>query len=157
MNYSTNYSIEGSVKNDLPQPPPLVLDKDSNFIIQPIVENIDIRGYEFIMTLKLYYKDKMPKAITFKKGDPLETYCSDSTIITFYPRNQQPIVIGSIKRMSCKILAIFNLEKQQNVTLRTYPLDSVNVYNYVTENKYTFLVKDDSYFNRWILKYNHWR
>jgi hypothetical protein len=75
---------------------------------------------------------------TFKKGDPLETYCSDSTVITLYPKAQSPIVIGSKKRMSCKILAVFNISKQQNNLLKTYPLDSVKVYNYVTDNKYTY-------------------
>ncbi len=145
------------IKIDLPQPSPLVLDNDSNFILQPIVENIDIPKYEFIMAFKLYYKDKMPKAITFKKGEPLETYCSDSTIITFYPKAQQPVVVGSVKRMSCKILAIFNISEQQNNTLRDYPLDSIQIRNYVTDNKYTFPVRDKAYFNRLISKYNHWR
>ena len=146
-----------TTKIESPQPSPLIIDKDSNFVIQPIVENIDLHGYEFIMTLKLYYKDKTPKAITFKKGEPLETYCSDSTIITFYPKTQQPVVVSSVKRMSCKILAIFNLSKQQNNILRTYSLDSIKVYNYVTENKYTFPIQDSLYFNRWIYKYNNWR
>jgi len=145
------------IKIDLPQPSPLILNNDSTFIIQPIVENIDMPGYEFVMTLKLYYKDKMPKAITFKKGDPLETYCSDSTTITLYPKTQQPIVVGSTKRMSCKILAIFNINKQQNNILKSYPLDSVKVYNYVTDNKYILPISDKAYFNRLITRYNHWR
>ena len=144
-------------KIDLPQPAPLILNNDSSFVIQPIVENMDISGYEFIMTLKLYYKDKMPKAITFKKGDPLETYCSDSTIITLYPKAQQPIVIGSTKRMSCKILAVFNIEKRQNNILKNYPLDSIKVHNYVTDNKYILPISDKAYFNRLITRYNHWR
>ena len=145
------------IKIDLPQPSPLVLNSDSSFILQPIVENVDMPGYEFIMTLKLYYKDKMPKPITFKKGDPLETYCSDSTVITLYPKAQSPIVIGSKKRMSCKILAVFNISKQQNNLLKTYPLDSVKVYNYVTDNKYTLPISDKAYFNRLITRYNHWK
>ena len=157
MNLTTMENSMMKAKVELPQPPPLIIDKDSNFVIQPIVENIDLPGYEFIMSLKLYYKDKTPKAITFKKGPPLETYCSDSTIITFYPKTQQPVVVGSVKRMSCKILAVFNLNKQQNTILRTYPLDSIKIHNYVTENKYTLPIPDPSYFNRWIYKYNNWR
>ena len=144
-------------KIDLPQPTPLILNNDSSFILQPIVENVDIPGYEFIMALKVYYKDKMPKVITFKKGEPLETYCSDSTIVTFYPKTQQPVVIGSTKRMSCKILAIFNLNKYQNNILRDYPLDSIQVHNYVTDNKYILPIRDKAYFNRLITRYNHWR
>jgi hypothetical protein len=145
------------IKIDLPQPSPLVLNSDSSFIFQPIVENIDMPGYEFIMTLKLYYTDKMPKALTFRKGEPLETYCSDSTVVTFYPKTQQPIVVGSTKRMSCKILAIFNISKQQNNILRDYPLDSIQVRNYVTNNEYVLPIRDKAYFNRWIFKYNHWK
>ena len=143
-------------KIDLPQPAPLILNSDSSFVFQPIVENIDMPGYEFMMTLKLYYKDKMSKALTFRKGEPLETYCSDSTIVTFYPKTKQPIIIGSKKRMSCKILAVFNLSKYQNNTLRDYPLDSIKVHNYVTDNKFTFSIRDKAYFNRWISRYNHW-
>lgn len=153
----TNMNNTGHVKVNLAQPSPLVMDKDSNFIIQPIVENIDLPKYELVMAFKLYYKDKAPKAFTFKKGEPLETYCSDSTIITFYTKTQQPLVIGSVKRMSCKILAVFNLSKYQNNTLRDYPLDSVQVHNYVTDNKYTFPIGDKTYFNRLIFKYNNWR
>jgi len=157
MNLTTMKNGMGRAKIESPQPSPLIVDRDSNFVIQPIVENIDIPKYEFIMALKLYYKDKMPKAITFKKGEPLETYCSDSTIITFYPKTQKPVVVGSVKRMSCKILAIFNLNKQQNSILRDYPLDSIKVHNYVTDNKYILPISDKAYFNRLITKYNHWR
>jgi hypothetical protein len=156
MNLTTMDRVRG-IKTDLPQPPPLVLDKDSNFIIQPIVENIDMPGYEFVMAIKLYYKDRIPTPITFRKGEPLETYCSDSTIITFYPKTQKPIIVGSVKRMSCKILAIFNITKQQNNILKNYPLDSIKVHNYVTENEFILPVKDNSYFNRWIFRYNHWK
>jgi hypothetical protein len=156
MNLTTMNNIKES-KIESFQPSPLILDNDSNFIIQPIVENIDISGYELIMAFKLYYKDKTPKAIIFKKGEPLETYCSDSTIVTFYIPTKQPVVIGSVKRMSCKILAIFNLDKSQNNILRDYPLDSIQIQNYVTNNKYTFRVEDKTYFNRWITKYNNWR
>lgn len=148
-----NLTFMEKSKIDFPQPSPLVLDNDSIFIIQPIIENIDIRGFEFIKNIKLYYKDKMSHAILFKKGEPLETYCSDSTIITLYPKIQQPIIIGSTKRMSCKILAIFSLSKTQSTLLKTYPLDSIKIYNYVTENKYVFSIKDKTYFSRLLSKY----
>ena len=157
MNLTTMDSSMRRTKIDLPQPSPLVLNSDSSFILQPIVENVDMPGYEFVMTLKLYYKDKMSKALTFRKGEPLETYCSDSTVVTFYPKTQQPVVVGSTKRMSCKILAIFNISKQQNSILRDYPLDSIQVRNYVTNNEYVLPIRDKAYFNRLISRYNHWR
>ena len=49
------------------------------------------------------------------------------------------------------------LLKQQNNILRDYPLDSVRVYNYVTDNKYTLPIRDKAYFNRLISRYNHWK
>lgn len=143
-------------KIDLPQPPPLILDTDSNFKLQPIVENIDLKGYEFVMTFKLYYKDKMAKPIDLKKGPPLDGYCSDLTLVTFYLSNGDSVKVESIKRMSCKILAIFNLEKYQNQKLKNYPIDSIKVVNYVTENKYVFPFKDKMYFSRLINQYPHW-
>jgi hypothetical protein len=151
MNYTTQNII------DLSQPPPLILDNNSDFILQPIVDNIDLPGYSSVFTLKIYYKDKLNTPITFRNGDPLETYCSDSTIVTFYLSNRDSIVIGGLKRMSCKILVIINLTKQQNRMLRDYPLDSIQIHNFVTENKFLFPISDKQYLNRWIGKYNHWR
>ena len=144
-------------KTDFPQPSPLVLDVDSNFKVQPIVENIDLKGYEFILTFKLYYKDKMVKPIDLKKGSPIDGYCSDLTLITFYFSNGDSLNVESVKRMSCKILAIFNLEKYQNQKLKNYPINSIKVVNHVTENKYLFLVNDKMYFSRLINQYPHWR
>jgi hypothetical protein len=48
----------------------------------------------------------------------------------------------------CLILssAVFNISKQQNNLLKTYPLDSVKVYNYVTDNKYTLPIRDKAYY-----------
>jgi hypothetical protein len=144
-------------KIDLPQPSPLVLDADSNFKLQPIVDNIDLKGYEFIMTFKLYYKDKMAKPIDLKKVPPIDGYCSDLTLVTFYFSNGDSVYVESIKRMSCKILAVFNLEEYQNQKLKKYPIDSIKVVNYVTENKYILPVKDKMYFSRLINQYPHWR
>jgi hypothetical protein len=151
-----NSEIESYLKTETNQPPPLILDPDSTFKLQPIVENIDLKGYEVIFSFKLYYKDKMVKPINLKKGPPIDGYCSDLTIITFYLENQDSVKIESVKRMSCHILAIFNLTKEQNNKLRTYPMKSVKVLNYVTENQYTFPINDNMYWNRWINKYNNW-
>jgi hypothetical protein len=149
-----NYTIQKEI--ELPQPPPLIL-SNSEFILQPVVDNIDLPEYSSIFTLKVYYKDKLDTPITFRNGDPLNTYCSDSTIVTFYLSNNDSVTIGSLKRMSCKILAIINLTKQQNVMLKNYPLDSIQIHNFVTDNKFLFPVSDKQYLNRWIGKYHHWR
>jgi hypothetical protein len=146
----------GYVKTEKPQPSPLILDKDSMFIIQPIVENIDLKGYEYIMTFKLYYKDKMTKAIDLKKGPPINGYCSDITIVKFYLTNSDSIEITSIKRLSCQILAIFNMDVNQNKKLKIYPIDSIKITNYVTNNEYKFQFSDKNYFLRLINQYPHW-
>jgi len=148
---------KGYNRIETPQPPPLILDTDSNFKVQPIVENIDLKGYEFIISFKLYYKDKMVKPIDLKKGPPVDGYCSDLTIMTFYFSNGDSLKLESVKRMSCKILAIFNLEKYQNQKLKNYPINSIKVVNQVTENKYLFVVNDKMYFSRLINQYPHWR
>jgi hypothetical protein len=150
MNYTTMNNFE-LTKVDSSQPLPLILDNDSNFILQPIIE--DIQGQKFIVILRLYYKDRMPENIIFKKGEPLETYCSDSTIMTLYLKAQQPVVIGSIKRMSCKILAIFNVSKQQNILLKTHPVDSIKIRNYVTDDEYVFAINDRIYFSHSVFKH----
>jgi hypothetical protein len=148
QNYTNTHELE--------QPLPLILVKDSSFILQPIVENIDSKNYSFIMSLKLYYKDKMAKPLEFKKGPPLDTYCSDSTFIVFYLQHGNVVEISSVKRMSCRILAIFNINKSQNILLKTYPMDSIRVTNGVTNNNYIIVVSDKQYLNRLITKYNNW-
>jgi hypothetical protein len=148
---------KGYSKIETPQPSPLILDTDSNFKVQPIVENIDLKGYEFIISFKLYYKDKMVKPVDLKKGPPIDGYCSDLTIMTFYFSNGDSLKLESVKRMSCKILAIFNLEEYQNKKLKNSSINSIKIVNYVTENKYLFSVNDKMYFSRLINQYPHWR
>jgi hypothetical protein len=159
INYSSENNIKGysSEPNKVIQPLPLILVKDSSFILQPIVENMDSPGNKFIVTLKLYYKDKMVKPLEFKKGPPLDTYCSDSTYMIFYLQNKNMVKVSSIKRMSCRILAIFNIDQSQNKLLKTYPIDSIKVTNEVTDNSYVIIVKDKQYLNRLITEYSQGR
>lgn len=150
---NAGYSIG---KIELPQPNPLVLDKDSNFILQPIIENIDIKGYETMFTLKLYYKDVLPNPIYLENKDSLTNYCSDQTIIKFWLGNGTEIEIYSIKRMSCKILALFNLTKQEHDLLKKYPLHRIEITNKVTDSKFLFDIKNTHYLTHLINKYPHW-
>jgi len=158
VNFEAN-GTNGYSKTEIPQPSPLILDTDSNFIVQPIIENLDLKGYEFMMTFKLYYKDKIAKPIDLKKGPPVNGYCSDLTIMTFYFANGDSLKLESIQRLSCQILAIFNLEEYQNNKLKNYPINSIKIVNQVTENKFFFPLnsRDKSYFTRLINRYPHWR
>ena len=160
LNFMINISVNLEIVNEpiaIHQWHYTNLVKDSSFILQPIVENMDSPGDKFVMTLKLYYKDKMVKPLELKKGPPLDTYCSDSTYIIFYLQNKNVVQVSSIKRMSCRILAIFNIDQSQNKLLKTYPIDSIKVTNEVTDNSYVIVVKDKQYLNRLITKYNQGR
>jgi hypothetical protein len=143
-------------KIELPQPNPLILDKDSNFILQPIIENIDIKGYETLFTLKLYYKDILPNPIYLENKDSLINYCSDQTIIKLWLGNNTEIEIYSIKRMSCKIMALFNLTKQEHDLLKIYPLHKIEITNKVTDSRFLFDIKDTYYLVNILKKYPHW-
>jgi hypothetical protein len=143
-------------KIELPQPNPLILDKDSNFILQPIIENIDIKGYETLFTLKLYYKDILPNPIYLENKDSLTNYCSDQTVIKLWLGNNTEIEIYSIKRMSCKILALFNLTKQEHDLLKKYPLYKIEITNKVTDSKFLFDIRDTHYLVNLLNKYPHW-
>ena len=57
----------------------------------------------------------------------------------------------------CSLLIQFWEVIAENQKLKKYPIDSIKVVNYVTENKYVFPVQDKMYFSRLINKYPHWR
>ena len=136
--------VMGEFKVDKPQPQPLIL-KDST-IIQPIIENIDSeRKYWYLRTLKVYYVDRMPKQIDFRKGAPLTGYCSDSTKLTIVTQKLDTISRYSEKRLSCKILAIINLERSDILKLKSSPVQSITIYNRVTDNSYKYDI-NTSYF-----------
>ncbi len=134
-------NVEGHANFDRPQPSPLILKdttKDTT-IIQPIIENIDMnREYQYIRTIKVYYKDKMPKPIDLKKGPPLDGYCSDITRLTFITDRNDTISRISVQRLSCRILAIVNFETEDMTKLKASPVKQIKIYNDVTENTYTY-------------------
>jgi len=63
--------------------------------------------------------------------------------------------IYSIKRMSCTILAIFNVSHLEALWLNNYPIDKLVIYNRVTDNYYTIITDDKEYFKKLFDKYNY--
>lgn len=125
------------------QPSPWLLNETTK--IQPIVENEE-HG-EFInknkaisRSFKLYYKDLH--------------YCTDSTKITFVSKDTT-MWIYSVRRMSCEILGVFNVNKEQVEWLESYPINEIIIYNRVTDNIYTIYVTDEEYFQRIYKKYTN--
>lgn len=125
------------------QPNPWILNKSTR--IQPILENEESGEFvtsdkAIVRTFKLYYRDSI--------------YCTDSTKITFMS-GLDTMQIYSIQRMSCDILAIFNLTHNQGKWLNNYPIDKILIYNRVTDNYYTIITDDKEYFTRLFNKYNY--
>ena len=137
-------NVEGQGRLDIPQPNPLILrdtTKDTT-IIQPIIENIDMtKQYQYVRTIKVYYKDRMAKPIDLKKGPPVDGYCSDITRLTFITDRNDTISRTSVQRLSCRILAIINFETEDMDKLKASPVKQIRIYNEVTENIYTYNIR----------------
>jgi hypothetical protein len=122
--------------------------------IVPIIENEDLGPkYWYIRTIKLYYKDKMPRSIELRKGPPIDSYCSDETDLTFYS-NSDSLTIKSYRQLSCEILAIYNLSEKDSDWLKSHLVYRIKINNIVTENKYYINMDNVSYFKNLFTKYN---
>jgi hypothetical protein len=122
--------------------------------IVPIIENEDLGPkYWYIRTLKLYYKDRMPHDIELRKGPPLDSYCSDETDLIFYSQSDS-LKIKSYKRLSCEILAIYNLSEKESDWLKSHLVYRLKIHNIITENKYYVYLDDVNYFKQLFTKYN---
>jgi hypothetical protein len=134
------------------QPEPLI---QKDIKIQPIVENLEMgEQYWYVQTVKVYYKDTIGfKPITFRKGDPLTTRCSDSTLITFLSKGES-LSTYSIRRLSCEIIAYFNLNSYEVRWLKTHLVDKIIIRNIVTDNSYIVYINDTDYLYEVLNKYN---
>lgn len=134
------------------QPSPL---EEEGIKIQPIVDNLEMgEKYWYIQTIKLYYKDTIGfKPIAFRIGDPLISRCTDSTLVTFISKGDS-LSIYSIKRISCDIVAYFNLNAYEIKWLKNKLVDKIIIRNIVTDNSYIVYVNDTKYFYKVFNKYN---
>jgi hypothetical protein len=124
---------------------PTVWELNETTRLQPILENEESSEFvgknaAIIRSFKLYYRDSI--------------YCTDSTEITFMS-GLDTMQIYSIKRMSCTILAIFNVSHLEGLWLNNYPIDKLVIYNRVTDNYYTIITDDKEYFKKLFDKYNY--
>lgn len=134
------------------QPEPLI---QKDIKIQPIVENLEMgEQYWYVQTIKIYYKDTIGfKPITFRKGDPLTSRCTDSTLITFLSKGES-LSTYSIRRLSCEIIAYFNLNSYEVRWLKTHLVDKIIIRNIVTDNSYIVYINDTDYLYEVLNKYN---
>jgi len=122
--------------------------------IQPIVENedLDIKS-QYIRSIKVYYKDPLEKPILLQNKQALYNYCSDSSVVIFKSAADS-ILIPSVKRMSCEIMAIINLTRRDSEWLKSHIVNEVVVVNTITDNRFSVYMDDKEYFRRLMLKYN---
>lgn len=134
------------------QPEPLV---QKNIKIQPIVENLEMGDkYWYVQTIKIYYKDTIGfKPISFRRGDPLTSRCSDSTYVTFISKGDS-LSTYSIRRLSCEIVAYFNLNSYEIRWLKEHLIDKIIIRNIVTDNSYIVYINDTTYLYEVLNKYN---
>jgi len=134
------------------QPEPLI---QKDIKIQPIVENLEMgEQYWYVQTIKIYYKDTIGfKPISFRRGDPLTSRCTDSTLITFLSKGES-LSTYSIRRLSCEIIAYFNLNSYEVRWLKTHLVDKIIIRNIVTDNSYLVYINDTTYLYEVLNKYN---
>lgn len=149
MKYIVLFLIALLYIKEIPQPPPQpqpLVEQTVTFC--PIVENIDLgRDYWYIRTIKVYYTDSTPTPILLSNGDSLTTYCTDSTSVSFISSNDT-IIIYSVKRMSCAILAVINLNDTHVSFLRNNAVKRAVIHNLITDNVFNVEIKDSTYFKR---------
>ena len=133
------------------QPGPYI---QGDITIQPILENEDLDiKYQYIRSIKVYYRDPLEKPIILQNNQALYNYCSDSSIVTFKSISDS-IKISSTKRMSCEILAVINLSKRDSEWLKSHIVNEVSVVNTITDNRFAVYMDDIEYFRKLMLKYN---
>lgn len=133
------------------QPGPFI---QGDISIQPIVENEDLDiEYQYIRSIKVYYRDPLEKPILLQNRHALYNYCSDSSVVTF-KSIADSIKVPSVKRMSCEIMAIINLTKRDSEWLKSHIVTEVVVVNTITDNRFSVYMDDKEYFRRLMLKYN---
>lgn len=133
------------------QPAPMI---ENNVKFQPIVENETSPVDWYIRTIKVYYKDTIGfSPVYFRKGQPLDTRCTDLTNMTFISKGDS-LTLTSVKQMSCQILARFNLNSYESNWLKSHIVDKIIIFNVETDNSYIIYVNDTKYFYNLLNKYN---
>ena len=133
------------------QPGPYI---QGDISIQPILENEDLDiKLQYIRSIKVYYRDPLDKPIILQNKQAIYNYCSDSSVVIF-KSVADSIKIPSVKRISCEIMAIINLNIRDSEWLKSHIVNEVSVVNTITDNRFSVYMDDKEYFRRLMLKYN---
>jgi len=154
MSFTTHKRINDKQNNDIENGIG-VLQLDGTTVIMPILENEDseIESEKYIRTLKLYYEDKLDKPIRLRNGDKIYNRCSYQSQLIFFSESDS-LSIASWKRMSCEVVAFFNLEKRDEQWLKTYMIKKIKLRNLSTDCEFTFEDFNPLYLRELLRKYN---
>lgn len=128
---------------------------DLNTTIQCIIENAD--GSEkdkYVRTLKVTYKDHLDKPIKLQNGDKLYNRCSFESQIVLYSESDS-LVLNSWKRMSCEIVAFFNLKQRDSEWLKVHTVKKIQIKNITTDFCESYDNQEPLYLATIIKKYNN--
>ena len=122
-----------SYVNDDPRQPVPYIHKDSMFIFQPVIDNIDEpKKFQYMNEFRMTYKDLH--------------YCSDSTKLTLYIPGDSIKMWNIRPRISCRIDMWYRLNENQENLLKLYPVNKVKIENRVTDNIYVYNMSNPYYF-----------
>lgn len=154
MSFTTHKRINDKQNNDIENGIG-VLQLDGTTVIIPILENEDskIESEKYIRTLKVQYSDKLDKPIRLRNGDKIYNRCSYQSHIKFYSESDS-LSIESWKRMSCEVVAFFNLTQRDSEWLKTYRIKKIKIRNLSTDCEFTFEDFNSLYLKEMISKYN---
>ena len=127
---------------------------DLNTSITPIIENEgEPLSDQYIRTLKVTYRDYLDKPIKLQNGDKLYNRCSYESLITFYSEKDS-LKINSTKRMSCEIVAFFNLENQDVEWLKINDINFIRINNITTNHNFYQKNPQPDYLKKLLTLYN---
>ena len=128
--YVKKYEIASYLDKRQPDP---YIHKDSLFIFQPVIDNLDEPiKYRYMNEFKMTYKDLH--------------YCSDSTKLTLYVPGDSIKMWNIRPKISCKIEMWYRLSERGEELLSKYPVNSVKIENRVTDNIYVYKMSNPYYF-----------
>lgn len=127
---------------------------DINTTITPLIENSDEPLIDqYIKTLKITYKDYLDKPIKLQNGDKLYNRCSYNTTLIFYSEKDS-LKLESWQRMSCEIVAFFNLKESDSQWIKNNNINKISIINVTTNNKFVYKNEQPEFLKNLLTLYN---
>ena len=148
--YSYGFKIEDKIEKITEVNPALYLDIGTT--LQVLIDN-EGTSDAYIRTLKVTYLDRLDKPIKFQNGNKLYNRCSYESQIVLYA-NQDSLILNSWKRMSCEIVAFFNLTEEDIQWLKTNEFKEIRIINVTTNMNKVYRNYQPDYLKNLVILYN---